>query len=170
MTFEAVIHLRQDLNLLKLVLLVEDEMTLLTAESLVLDVNIVIELIDLLIGEQRNIGIAILLVMTFSTALPRRNVLCPVGDDALLDILVTVNTGCTAIEMGLMGKGYHLTVAQGTGLGSGFVIMAFEADRHGREGAPRLKGILLESLMAFCACNILHDVYLMIVDEPIMGN
>lgn len=170
MAFKAVIHLRQYLNLLELVLLVEDEVTFLTAEPLVLDVNIVIELIDLLIGEQRNVGIAILLVMTFNTALSRRYVLCPVGDNTLLDIFVTVSTGCTAVEMRLMGKGYLLTVAQGTCLGSGFIIVAFKADRHGREGTARLKGILLESFMAFCASNILHDVNLVIVYELVTGN
>jgi hypothetical protein len=50
-TLKAVIHLRQDFNLPKLILLVDDCMTFLAAEFLTLDVNSVIELIDLLVGE-----------------------------------------------------------------------------------------------------------------------
>jgi hypothetical protein len=66
--------------------------------------------------------------MAFNTALSRRNVLSPISGNALLDSLVTVNTGCTVIEMRLMGKGDLLTVAQGTCPGSGAVIVAFEAE------------------------------------------
>ena len=70
MAIKAVIHLRNDLVLFKPIFFEQNTMTLLALNTLILDMEIVIEEIHLPIRKYRDIGISILFVMTLITAFP----------------------------------------------------------------------------------------------------
>ncbi len=167
MAFKAIIHLGHQLGLFKLDFLIENRMAFLAAESLILYVELMVESIYLPIGESGDLSVPVLFFVAFITSFCAGNIPSAVCCPARLNILMTILATHTAVDMCLMGKRNFLRVTECAGFGSHLIIMAFETELHRREGTPRPERLVQKTCMAFGTGNILLNMYLVVVCQPI---